>query len=176
VRARLDKIGLKKISGDYVSYSKFLMKLANSFNQLNMLNGILIVTRTYYYDAIIRVEDGASEHLKQKEFFENLQNQMYMSEVKLGDQVKTEDGLKQKGVDTLIAIDMIIKAYLNQYDVACLIAGDRDFVNVVRAVKDFTGKMVFGVYVTENTAPELIRVFDFKKSISNEELASLIAT
>jgi uncharacterized LabA/DUF88 family protein len=46
-------------------------------------------------------------------------------------------------VDTLIAIDMISKAYENHYDVDILLAGDDDFLDVVNAVKN-AGKRVYG--------------------------------
>ena len=47
------------------------------------------------------------------------------------------DGTKtEKGVDVKLAIDMLIKAYKDHYDVAILISGDGDFAQVVQEVKD----------------------------------------
>lgn len=40
------------------------------------------------------------------------------------------------GVDTLIAIDTVTKAYQNHYDVAVLLEGDDDFIDVVKAMKN----------------------------------------
>lgn len=37
----------------------------------------------------------------------------------------------QKGVDTLIALDMILKAFQDYYDFAFLLAGDANFVDIV---------------------------------------------
>lgn len=42
---------------------------------------------------------------------------------------------RQKGVDTLIAVDMLVGAFTNLFSVAVLIAGDADFVPVVNEVK-----------------------------------------
>ena len=97
-----------------------------------------------------------------------------MCEVKLSDLIKTSKGYKQKGVDTLIAIDMITKAYLNHYDVAYLVAGDGDFVNVVKAVKNYTGKIVIGVFEPTSTSEELLRVFDLRRPISKEEISRIL--
>ena len=63
----------------------------------------------------------------------------------------------------MVAIDVITKAYLNHYDVALLVAGDRNFVNIVKAVKEYTGKLVYGVCEkdrSKHTSKELIATFD----------------
>ena len=49
---------------------------------------------------------------------------------------------QQKGVDTLIAIDMLTNAFQKNYENAVLIAGDADFVPVVHEVRRF-GVRVF---------------------------------
>jgi uncharacterized LabA/DUF88 family protein len=49
---------------------------------------------------------------------------------------------------------MISKAYQNHYDVAVLFAGDDDFVDVVKSVKN-AGKQVYGVYFDKVTSQEL---------------------
>ncbi|MGB9804980.1 NYN domain-containing protein [Desulfofundulus sp.] len=46
-----------------------------------------------------------------------------------------------KGVDIKLAVDMLSKAIKNHYDVAILVSGDADFVEVVQEVKDL-GKHV----------------------------------
>jgi uncharacterized LabA/DUF88 family protein len=42
---------------------------------------------------------------------------------------------RQKGVDTLLAVDMVAGAFLSLFDIAILVAGDADFVPVVEEVK-----------------------------------------
>ncbi len=42
---------------------------------------------------------------------------------------------RQKGVDTLIAVDMLVGAFSGLFDVAVLVASDADFVPVVEEVK-----------------------------------------
>ena len=68
---------------------------------------------------------------------------------------------------------MITKAYLNHYDVVYLVAGDRDFVNVVKAVKNYTGKIVIGIFEPTSTSEELLRVFDLRRPIKKEELGKI---
>ncbi len=41
---------------------------------------------------------------------------------------ETPQGFKEKGVDVLLAIDMITNAYENNYDIAVLLSGDADFI------------------------------------------------
>lgn len=49
---------------------------------------------------------------------------------------------------------MLTKAYENHYDWAILVAGDADFVSLVKAVKD-TGKRVYGFYFDSNASQAL---------------------
>lgn len=43
--------------------------------------------------------------------------------------------LRQKAVDTLLAVDMLVGAFDRTYDLALLVAGDADFVPVVEEVR-----------------------------------------
>jgi uncharacterized LabA/DUF88 family protein len=76
---------------------------------------------------------------------------------------------RQKGVDSLIAIDMITKAYENQYDEAILLAGDSDFLEIVKSVKSI-GPVVSGVYFENNTSRDLIFEFDKRQVLRIDEL------
>jgi uncharacterized LabA/DUF88 family protein len=81
--------------------------------------------------------------------------ELRLGRIKYDDEGKT----RQKGVDVLVAIDMISKAYQNHYDIAVFFAGDDDFVDVVKAVKD-AGKQVYGVYFDRLASRELKHNFD----------------
>ena len=74
---------------------------------------------------------------------------------------------KQKGVDTLMAIDALTKAYTNQYDTGMLMIGDRDFIPVVEAVKD-AGKKTMCVYHPPSTSRDLVRIFDMHVSFDKQ--------
>lgn len=126
--------------------------------------------RIYYYDAI--VDESESEKLeRQRKFFVMLRRLPFCS-VRLGRLVKTEKRYRQKGVDILMAIDMLSKAYENQYEIAFLIAGDGDFVDLVEAVKD-AGKRVYGAYIKDQVDDKLLDCLDQHIIISEESLRKL---
>lgn len=125
------------------------------------------LVRVYYYDAI--VDRSNPKYDEQNDYFNRIKgNNGY--QVRLGKVVPTgKDGsgeLKQKGVDVLLAVDMITKAYSNQYEFAILLAGDSDFLEVVNAVKD-SGKRVFGMYFRGHIADDLFDAFDARIEIEN---------
>jgi len=76
---------------------------------------------------------------------------------------------RQKGVDLLIGIDMITKAFGGQYDIAVLVAGDSDFVELVNAVKQI-GPRVVGAYFGRNIRKDLTDSFDKRFLLSVEDL------
>ena len=69
-------------------------------------------------------------------------------------------------LDSLIAIDMLSKAYENHYDWALLIAGDADFADLVKAVKN-AGKQVFGFYFEKSVSNDLVKNFDRRFALDN---------
>ena len=92
--------------------------------------------------------------------------------MRLGRLVKTKEGYRQKGVDILMAIDMLTKAYENRYEIAILVAGDGDFVDLVEAVKD-TGKRVYGAYIPNNISDKLMECFDVAITLPENILKGL---
>ncbi len=128
-------------------------------------NGDLV--RVYYYDAVV---DHENPKFKEQTDYFNKIKATNGYQIELGRLVPTgKDGngpMKQKGVDVLLAVDMINKAYTEQYDFAVLIAGDSDFYEVVNAVKD-SGKRVFGMYFREHIAEDLYDALDARIEIDN---------
>jgi len=141
--------------------------------------------RVYYYDAIPNLDDvstmpddpspsDAFDEMTnlledQKEYLKKIR-MLDLFDVRLGRLAWNAKGAKdQKGVDSLIAIDMITKAYENQYDEAVLLAGDSDFLEIVKAVKSI-GPQVTGAYFEENTNQDLIYEFDKRQALRIPEL------
>lgn len=156
------------IDGGYLRSSLKLMRGGDLFNITSLpenLNNHFIgsgriqgeIVRVYYYDAIC--EPKEPEYDDQKSYFDGLDSQPFV-EVRLGSIVKGDKEFRQKGVDVLMAIDMITKGYENHYDIAIIIAGDGDFEPLIRAVKSSTGKHVFGVVFDEHYSRKLFRQFD----------------
>lgn len=67
--------------------------------------------------------------------------------------------LRQKGVDTLLAVDMLVGAFSGVFDIAVLVARDADFVPVVDEVKR-RGVMVAVAAPSDGLADDLRRVAD----------------
>lgn len=145
----------------------YLMNLVGYGN----VKGELI--RTYYYDAIVD-ENEKEKREEQKLFFDMIRSAPFCT-VRLGRLVKTVEGYRQKGVDILMAIDMITKAYENQYDIAILLAGDGDFVDLVEAVKD-AGKRIYGAYLVEHVSKDLLEKLDVRVKLTKDVLKGLITT
>jgi uncharacterized LabA/DUF88 family protein len=135
----------------------------------------LLPQRVYYYDAIVDRNVDPEKYAESEKYFEKIRRYDY-HEVKLGRLIQTGNGYRQKGVDVLMAIDMITKAYENHYEIAVLVAGDDDFVDVVKTVKDSAGKHVFGVYYPPEASERLVDTFDRRFALVKDYLAQFIGT
>ncbi len=94
------------------------MRLAD----FNIVHGEIV--RSYFYDA--KFIDGDDRRKVQEEYFDHIRQSDYC-EVRLGRLIDAPEGPRQKGVDVLMAIDMLGKAYENHYDIAVVLAGGDDF-------------------------------------------------
>lgn len=98
------------------------------------------------------------------------------SEVRLGRLKRDGKGeTRQKGVDTLIAIDMLSKAYEDHYDIAVLLSGDEDLLDIVMAVKN-ADKRVYGAFVPSHISEELEYSFDRRVPLVESILRSCVRT
>jgi len=137
------------------NFRQFSIRIANDgFDELNQPRLI----RTYYYDGLPEL-NYTDELNKRKKFHNRLNRLLGDFEVRTGQLVKRNNHWEQKGVDAIIAIDMVEKAFLDQYDVAILVAGDLDHLPAVKAVKN-RGKQVYGVYYEGSYSELLINEFD----------------
>ena len=81
---------------------------------------------------------------------------------------------QQKGVDTLIALDMVRLASRSVCGTMVLIAGDRDLAEVVRAVQDFGIRVLVASPNRESVARELAQLADGMLDISVEYLQDML--
>ena len=106
---------------DILNYLIFVQSLIEEYNNL-LPKFFLERIRVYYYDAMLEEENPKTE--QQRLYFKTIIN-IAGFEDRLGNIKKAKkERNRQKGVDSLIAVDMISKAYQDHYDSALLIAGD----------------------------------------------------
>jgi len=141
---------------DWGRLSWSFIRMFNTYGT-NPFNANLI--RIYYYDAI--VPETNKNYITQKKYFEAIDGN-YAYTIRLGKLIKSsKKGFKQKGVDILMAIDAISKAYQNQYETGMFMMGDGDFKPLIEAVKQ-VGKKTIGVYHQPTCSQELARSFDMR--------------
>jgi uncharacterized LabA/DUF88 family protein len=75
-------------------------------------------------------------------------------------------GQVEKGVDVMLAIDMLTLAFKDRYDVAILISSDADYKHAIEVVKFETGKMVELHQVERSKAYDLITAASVYKPIT----------
>lgn len=160
----------KRYGHDNIEFGRLSLGFIRFFNAypLNPFKADLI--RIYYYDAI--ADKKHHDYESQKAYFDSIEDESKYT-VRLGESIESPKGLKQKGVDTLMAIDAITKAYTDQYNTGIFFMGDRDFVPLIRAVKE-AGKKTMGVYCETNAAKELIRAFDMRVNLGEKTLKSML--
>lgn len=129
------------------------------------------VFRIYYYNALqdpARNPDSARE---QQEFLAMLRTSPYL-EVRLGT-LKTTGGVTvEKGVDVMLATDVVHYAFENIYDTAIIVSGDADYAYALQLVKN-KGKHVEVAYFETNISRELLELADVRHFIDRKFLEGL---
>ena len=130
-----------------VQFDKLARKLANGRD----------LRRIYYYN-IRQESDRPDGRVDQDRFLHSLYDTPYV-EVRLGIAKQRRDQVVEKGVDVMLATDLVVRAYQDQYDTAILVSGDGDFYPAIQAVKD-RGKQVEVAAFESNISAEASRVAD----------------
>lgn len=176
------RLSMKELYGDDKIDYKTLRERLSSETIEGGIQPYLI--RAYYYDAI-PIEQSDPVYNTMKEYAAQIKDAGFytirLARLKQSNKQTENDAddcaqkrYKQKGVDVLLAIDMLQKAYENQYEWAMLLTGDDDFIDLVEAVKN-TGKRVYGFYFEKHTSKELQDSFD-KKIVITKQLADTFHT
>ena len=131
-----------------LDYKKFSQKLS----------GDRELIRTYYYNIRQESPDNPKLAESQDRFLNALYETEYL-EVKLGIWKQRGQTMVEKGVDVMIAADLISHAYEDHYDTAILVSGDADFYPALQVVKD-TGKQVEVAAFDSNLSSEAARFSD----------------
>ncbi len=114
--------------------------------------------RAYYYNIIQDPERRGNAYQEQQKFLATLYSTPYL-EVCLGISKYRGDVLVEKGVDIMMATDLLQFAWRDLYDVGVMISGDADFAYAVQAVKNL-GKHVEVMAFPSNLSYELSQTAD----------------
>jgi len=144
-----------------VQFGKLSDKLANGRD----------LRRTYYYNIRQHSERYPQTSVEQEKFLHVLHDTPYL-EVRLGISKQRGEAMVEKGVDVMIAIDLVKNAYEDLYDTAILVSGDGDFYPAIQAVKDL-GKHVEVAAFDSNISPEAARVADLHLKLTKTFFTSL---
>ena len=124
----------------------------------NQLCGSRRLFRTYYYNVLQDQMQRPEGYREQQEFLDILHRTPYL-EVRLGS-TKLAQGIPvEKGIDIMLATDLLYFAWNDFYDVAVLVSGDSDFAYALQAVKNM-GKHVEVAYFESGTSKDLLNVTD----------------
>ena len=129
--------------------------------------------RTYYYNVLqdpIQRPDG---HREQQEFLDILRKTPYL-EIRLGSTKMAHGMLVEKGIDIMLATDLLYFAWNNFYDVAILVSGDSDFAYALQAIKNM-GKHVEVAYFESGVSNDLLGVADNRHLLDKSFFSDLWA-
>ena len=149
-------------AGNMFHGSNYLKVKINYKKLINLLKRDRWLLRGYFYTGIptpdLNLPQEYREQLKkQRNFLNELQN--IGIKVKTMPLKKTPEGFIEKGVDILLATDMIVLAYNNAYDTAILVSGDSDYIPVVEMIQQL-GKRVENATFKRTSSYELRKVCD----------------
>jgi len=120
--------------------------------------------RSYYYNVLRDSGRNPQAYQDQQKFLSTLYNTPYM-DVRLGTSKLRGDTSVEKGVDIMLATDMLRLGWDDSYDVAILVSGDGDFAYAVQTVKNM-GKHVEVAAFSANLSRELSQVADNREDFT----------
>ncbi len=88
-------------------------------------------------------------------------------EVRLGGMKLSQGVPVEKGIDIMLATDLLHFAWNNLYDVAILVSGDGDFAYALQAAKNM-GKHVEVAYFESNISKSMLDVADNRHLLNQE--------
>ncbi len=138
------------------------------------LVGDRVLHRIYYYNILQDAEKKGQGYQEQQKFLASLYNVQYL-EVRLGTSKYRGDVMVEKGVDIMLATDLLQFAWQGVYDSAILVTGDGDFTYAAQAVKNF-GKYVEIAAFPANLSSDLAQVADVRHYLDRDFFTDLWVT
>jgi len=151
---------LKNCGRSDLMFSSFGEKLTGKNRSLKKI---------YYYNVRQELEGKIKIPEEQKKFLSSL-HRINNLEVKLGIWKEQNGSIVEKGVDVLLATDLVLNAVKNNYDHAIIVSGDGDFFPAIDAVKK-EGKKVevaaFESNISREASESADKVLKLRKSFFN---------
>ena len=135
----------KRVDVDFLAFSR---KLCNG----------RALYRTYYYNVLRDVERNQQAYHDQQKFLSTLYATPYF-DVRLGKAKVRGDIAVEKGIDIMLATDLLNFGWSKLYDVAIVVSGDGDFAYAVQAIKNI-GHYVEVAAFAANLSSDLGRASD----------------
>jgi uncharacterized LabA/DUF88 family protein len=159
---RLKELDLKNLLNfDYEKFTQFLVGKRK------------LVLRKYYIGAVREEPNVKSREMmkNQRILLGKLQKEGW--EIGFGQLLKTTEGYHEKGVDVLIAVDLLVGAYENIYDTAILVSSDTDLIPAIEKVH-LKGKKIEYIGFSHKPSYGLIKNSNVRKLLTKEDLISFL--
>lgn len=144
-----------------LNFAEFVSKLCGSRR----------LFRTYYYNVLQDPTQRPDAYREQQEFLDILRKTPYM-EVRLGS-LKIAQGIPvEKGVDVMLATDLLYFAWNDFYDTAILVSGDSDFAYALQAIKNM-GKHAEVAYFESGISKDLLDIADNRHLLNRSFFSGL---
>jgi len=165
----------------FIDGSNLYHALQNNFRRHDLnftefvrkLCGSRTLFRTYYYNVLQEPAKRSETHKDQSEFLDVLQKTPYL-EVRLGSTKLAQGVSVEKGIDIMLATDLLYFAWNNSYTVAVLVSGDSDFAYALQAVKNM-GKHVEVAYFENVVSKDLLEIADYQHLLDRRFFAGVWA-
>jgi uncharacterized LabA/DUF88 family protein len=164
----------------FIDGSNLYHSLKNNFKRVDLnfaeftrkLVGQRRLIRTYYYNVLQESSGQRSEGSReQQDFLETLRKTQYL-ELRLGN-TKLSQGIPvERGIDVMLATDLLYFAANNTYDIAILVSGDSDFGYTLQVVKNM-GKHVEVAYFENAASRDLINSADYLHELDRKFFTGL---
>jgi len=163
----------------FIDGSNLYHSLKNNFKRFDLnfseftrkLCGQRRLLRTYYYNVLQESIPKAEGSREQQEFLDTLRKTQYL-ELRLGT-TKLSQGIPvERGIDVMLATDLLYFASNNTYDIAILVSGDSDFSYTLQVVKNM-GKHVEVAYFENATSRDLLNSADYLHQLDRKFFTGL---
>lgn len=138
----------------HINYRQLAIQLAKAI-PAGRLPGRWGLQRVVYVTAP-PVQSHNPERYERWRKFEAMIRRQERVELRLGRLEGGPGRVYEKGVDILVAIELLAGAFRNQYDIAIIVSGDGDFADVAREVRE-AGRLIFNAFFDSQKSYELAR-------------------